>query len=66
MNRLKDCPCGGYMVVVDTRDRGDRVYRRRECDCCKKRITTCEVYYELSEKTVSETEKDYIGGKEDV
>lgn len=58
MLSAKYCICGGNMVVVETRDRGYGVYRRRQCDCCGRKLTTREVYCEST--------KDKKGGKEDV
>lgn len=44
MISAKYCKCGGNMIVLETRDCGDYIRRRRECDCCGKRITTKEKY----------------------
>jgi hypothetical protein len=38
----RHCECGGHMRVIDVRDAGDWVRRRRECEECGERITTRE------------------------
>lgn len=38
------CPkCGSETRVIDTRPAGDMIRRRRECENCRRRITTYEV-----------------------
>lgn len=40
----KDCDCGGYTTVVDSRvDKFGRIRRRRLCMICGKRFSTLEV-----------------------
>lgn len=48
MKNPKYCDCGGTMIVLETRDYGDYIRRRRRCDCCGKRISTKEVCYDVS------------------
>jgi predicted transcriptional regulator len=40
------CTCGGMLLVVDSRKKQGRNYRRRECDRCGRRVTTWEVVVE--------------------
>ena len=45
MNNLKICPvCGGKMIVRDSREKSDGVWRRRECNKCPKVIYSLETY----------------------
>lgn len=42
---VKCIKCGGYNVYcVDSRDKAETVYRRRECIDCGARFTTIEIY----------------------
>ena len=41
------CPkCGAETRVIDSRPTGDMIRRRRECENCRRRITTYEVTLE--------------------
>ena len=44
MNRLKECDCGGQLIVRDSREKADGVWRRRECNKCLKVTYTMERY----------------------
>ena len=42
-----NCPkCGAETRVIDSRPTGDMIRRRRECENCRRRITTYEVTLE--------------------
>lgn len=44
--------CGGTMTVIDTRDNGRDVRRRRKCDVCGQRFSTVEVRTEEGTRRV--------------
>ena len=63
MNNLKICPnCGGKMIVRDSREKADGVWRRRECNKCPKVIYSLE-RVETDSKAEEEIWHDVSGVK---
>lgn len=63
MNRLKECECGGQMIVRDSREKPAGVWRRRECNKCLKVIYSVERYCEDPRKKDAEVWHDVSGVK---
>ena len=54
MTNLKRCDCGGKIKVVDVRPMGNEIWRRRQCEKCRRITYTAEAEVSLAEDSYRE------------